>query len=102
MVCSIRHSIPTYLRELSQQVYPNKIYHQKTKIKMKKVLLLASAIICIVLCSAQNTWAKCETIISVPGSVCVGQKVSLSINVDPCDCIKYSDVEWIITDPASS
>jgi len=69
---------------------------------MKKTLLFASAIIIMVLCLAQNTWAKCETIIKVPAAACVGQKVTMSITDDPCDCIKYADVEWFITDPGGS
>ena len=66
---------------------------------MKKQLLLFMAVVMMVLSYAQNTWAKCETIINTPTTICVGDKYDLSINDFPCDCINYSDVEWVITDP---
>lgn len=70
---------------------------------MKKTLLLATAVIFTLLFSAQATWAKCETVITVPESACVGQTVKLTLNDDPCDfCINYDKVEWTIYDPTSA
>ena len=66
---------------------------------MKKLLLFATAVLFTILSSTQNTWAKCETVINIPTTICVGEKYDLSINDAPCDCIKYADVEWFITDP---
>jgi hypothetical protein len=70
---------------------------------MKKIFLYVTAIITIALFSAQSTFAKCETVIYVPSTVCVDHTVTLTLSDAPCNCIDYSTgVEWVITDPSGS